>query len=105
MRAETFDFPDVVGKWIEGKGLPYAIVEDLPPIPREPRVDMRSLATFGPTAVVENTRPANARRGLTPNPPLPWQVEQSCLSAMVITDRGLTPVRAWTGSQTTPASA
>jgi hypothetical protein len=58
MRSETFDFPDVVGKWIEGKGLPYAIVEDLAAVPRDARVDMVILREFPPAAVVRNTRPA-----------------------------------------------
>ena len=57
MRAETFDFPDVVGKWIQGKGLPYAIVEDLAAVPRDARVDMRVLREFPPAALVQNTRP------------------------------------------------
>jgi hypothetical protein len=57
MRAETFDFPDVVGKWIQGKGLPYAIVEDFAAVPRDARVDMVVLRAFPPAAVVRNTRP------------------------------------------------
>jgi hypothetical protein len=57
MRAETFDFPDVVGKWIMGKGLPYAIVEDLAAVPRDARVDMRVLREFPPAAFVQNARP------------------------------------------------
>ena len=60
MRAETFDFPDVVGKWVEGKGLPYAIVEDFAAVPRDARVDMVILRSFPPAAVVRNTRPAPA---------------------------------------------
>jgi hypothetical protein len=67
MRAETFDFPDSVGKWIQGKGLPYAIVEDLAAIPRDARVDMIPVRQFGPAALVKNTRPAPCSpRGLTP---------------------------------------
>ena len=58
MRAETFDFPDVVGKWIAGKGLPYAIVEDYAAVPRDARVDMLVLREFPPAAVVRNRRPA-----------------------------------------------
>jgi hypothetical protein len=46
MRVETFDFPDVVGKWIEGKGLPYAIVENLAAIPRDARADMLRSSPF-----------------------------------------------------------
>jgi hypothetical protein len=60
MRAETFDFPDSVGKWIRGKGLPYAIVEDLAAIPRDARVDMIPVREFGPAAVVRNKRPAES---------------------------------------------
>jgi hypothetical protein len=60
MRAETFDFPDVVGKWIEGRGLPYAIVEDFAAVPRDARVDMVVLREFPPAAVVQNRRPAPA---------------------------------------------
>jgi hypothetical protein len=69
MRAETFEFPDTVGKWILGKGLPYAIVEDLGAIPNDARVDMIPVHEFGRSAVVKNTRPAPAadcNRGLTP---------------------------------------
>jgi hypothetical protein len=58
MRAESFDFPDTVAKWIEGRGLPYAIVEDLTAVPRDARVDMVPLRRFGLAAVVRNTRPA-----------------------------------------------
>ena len=58
MRAETFDFPDSVGKWIQGRGLPYAIVEDLDAIPRDARVDMIPVREFGRAALVKNTRPA-----------------------------------------------
>ena len=65
MRVETFDFPDVVGKWIDGKGLPYAIVEDLDTIPRDARADMLPLESFPPAAVVKNVRP-----GSDPNFPL-----------------------------------
>jgi hypothetical protein len=66
MRAETFEFPDAVGKWILGKGLPYAIVEDLEAVPRDARVDMITVREFGRSAVVKNTRPAPCDRGLTP---------------------------------------
>jgi hypothetical protein len=60
MRAETFEFPDAVGKWIQGKGLPYAIVEDLAAIPRDARVDMIPLREFGAAALVKNARPGRA---------------------------------------------
>jgi hypothetical protein len=60
MRAETFELRDVVGKWIEGKGLPYAIVDDLAAVPRDARVDMIPLRQFGAAAVVKNTRPGAA---------------------------------------------
>ena len=57
MRAETFEFPDTAGTWLEGRGLPYAIVEDLPAIPRDVRVDMAVLHEFPPAAIVQNRRP------------------------------------------------
>jgi hypothetical protein len=60
MRAETFEFRDTVGKWIEGRGLPYGIVEDFAAIPRDARVDMIPLRQFGAAAVVRNARPAPA---------------------------------------------
>ena len=60
IRAETFEFPDAVGKWIQGKGLPYAIVEDLAAIPRDARVDMIPLREFGAAALVRNARPGRA---------------------------------------------
>jgi hypothetical protein len=66
MRAETFEFPDTVGKWIQGKGLPYGIVEDVDAIPRDARVDMITVREFGRSAVVKNTRPAPCAWGLTP---------------------------------------
>ncbi len=59
MREETFEFRDTVGKWIEGRGQPFAIVEDMPSIPREVRPMMETLQSFGSVAVVKN-------RGLTP---------------------------------------
>jgi hypothetical protein len=59
MRVETFEFRDTVGKWIEGRGLAYAIVEDTSSIPREVQPMMETLQTIGPAAVVHN-------RGLTP---------------------------------------
>lgn len=60
MRAETFEFPDTVGKWIQGKGLPYGIVEDFAEIPHDARVDMVPVREFGRSAIVKNTRPAPA---------------------------------------------
>jgi hypothetical protein len=59
MRVETFEFRETVGKWIEGRGLPYAIVEDMSSIPREVRPMMETLQPFGSTAVVRQ-RPAPA---------------------------------------------
>jgi hypothetical protein len=52
MRAETFEFRDTVGRWIQGRGLPYAIVEDLSAIPRELRPDLTVLASFPPVTVL-----------------------------------------------------
>jgi hypothetical protein len=52
MRDETFEFRDTVGKWIEGRGLPYAIVDDLSSIPREVRPWMDVLYRDGAAAVV-----------------------------------------------------
>jgi hypothetical protein len=61
MRGETFEFPDTVGRWIQGKGLPYGIVEDIDAIPRDARVDMITVREFGRSAVVKNTRAAPCR--------------------------------------------
>ena len=58
MRQETFDFPDVAAKWIQGRGLPYAIVEDMQAIPRELRPEMTPLYRSGPFVLVRNARPA-----------------------------------------------
>jgi hypothetical protein len=58
MREETFDFPDVAARWIEGRGLPYAIVEDMTAIPREIRPDMEPLQQRGPFVLVRNRRTA-----------------------------------------------
>jgi hypothetical protein len=58
MRQETFDFPDVAAKWIEGRGLPYAIVEDMRAIPREIRSEMEPLHQTGSFVLVRNRRPA-----------------------------------------------
>jgi hypothetical protein len=60
MRAETFELNDTVGKWIEGRGLPYAVVEDFAAVPRDARSDMITLQAFGPAAVVKNARPGGA---------------------------------------------
>ena len=65
MRAETFEFHDTASRWIEGRGLPYAIVEDLSAIPHEARADMIPLREFPPAAVVKNSRPP--RLGSDPN--------------------------------------
>jgi hypothetical protein len=59
MRAESFEFHDSVSKWIQGRGLPYAIVEDLAAVPRDARVDMIPLRRFGLAAVVRNARPGS----------------------------------------------
>ncbi len=58
MKHETFDFPDVAAKWIEGRGLPYAIVEDMTAIPRELRPDMEPLHQRGSYVLVRNRRAA-----------------------------------------------
>ena len=58
MRAETFEFRDTVGKWIEGRGLPYGIVEDLSGLPRELRPDVTAVHRAGRFVVVRNRRPA-----------------------------------------------
>jgi hypothetical protein len=58
MRAETFEFRDSVGKWIEGRGLPYAFVDDFDAIPRDARVDMTIVQRFDRAALVRNRRPA-----------------------------------------------
>ena len=58
MRQETFDFPDAAAKWIEGRGLPFAIVEDMTAIPREVRADMVPLQQSGTFVLVRNLRPA-----------------------------------------------
>jgi hypothetical protein len=68
MRGETFEFRDSVGKWIEGRGLPYGFVEDLDVIPRDARVDMIAVRRFGRAAVVRNLRPAPC----TETPPPLW---------------------------------
>ena len=58
MRQETFDFPDVAAKWIQGRGLPYAIVEDMTAIPREIRPEMEAMHRSGSFVLVRNRRPA-----------------------------------------------
>ena len=58
MRAETFEFRDTVGKWIEGRGLPYGIVEDLSGLPRELRPDVTPVHRVGRFVVIRNHRPA-----------------------------------------------
>jgi hypothetical protein len=59
MRAETFEFHDTVTRWLEGRGLPYAIVEDVVEIPRDLRPEMVELRAFPPAAVVKNRRPGS----------------------------------------------
>jgi hypothetical protein len=61
MSHESFELADANAKWIEGRGLPYAIVEDLPSIPRDVRVDMVPVYRSGPFVLVSNRRPAACR--------------------------------------------
>jgi hypothetical protein len=56
MRVETFEFRDSVGKWLDGRGLRYGIVEDLDAIPYELRPDLTVLESFSPFTVVRNER-------------------------------------------------
>jgi hypothetical protein len=56
MRVETFEFRDSVGKWLEGRGLRYGIVEDLDAIPRELRPDLAVIHSFPPFTLVRNER-------------------------------------------------
>jgi len=58
MRAETFEFRDTIGKWIEGRGLPYGIVEDLSALPHELRPDVTPVYRAGRFVVIRNHRPA-----------------------------------------------
>lgn len=58
MRAETFEFRDSVGKWIEGHGLPFGIIEDLDSIPRELRPELTTLYRAGSMVVVRNAHPS-----------------------------------------------
>jgi hypothetical protein len=59
MREETFEPDDTATKWILGRGLPYAIVEDLSNVPHEAREQMGVMARFGRTSVVRNLRSAS----------------------------------------------
>lgn len=68
MRTESFEFRDVVGKWIEGRGLPFAFVEDFDAVPRDARVGMTILRRFGRAAVVANAR----RPACTDSSPSIW---------------------------------
>ena len=61
MRAESFEFRDSVGKWLQGRGLPYGFVEDLAHIPRELRPEMIPVHTVGNAALVRNARAADCR--------------------------------------------
>jgi hypothetical protein len=61
MSHETFELRDAAATWIEGRGLPFAIVEDLPSIPRDVRVDMVPVYQSGRFALVRNLRPAACR--------------------------------------------
>lgn len=54
MQGETFEFRDTAGKWIEGRGEPYAIVEDLSSIPQEIRPGMNILYRSGAAAIVQH---------------------------------------------------
>ena len=62
MRAETFEFRDAVGRWIAGRGLPHAIVEEPSAIPRELRSEITVVASFPPFAVIAH-----------PSAPCPWR--------------------------------
>jgi hypothetical protein len=61
MSHESFERADAIAKWIEGRGLPYAIVEDLASVPRDARVDMVPVYRSGAFALVSNRRPAACR--------------------------------------------
>jgi hypothetical protein len=61
MREETFEFRDAAAKWIEGRGLPYAIVENFSAMPRDVRVDMTPVYESGAFALVRNRRPVACR--------------------------------------------
>jgi hypothetical protein len=61
MSHETFELRDAAAKWIEGRGLPFAIVEDLPSIPRDVRVDMVPLYQRDRFVLVRNLRPVVCR--------------------------------------------
>jgi hypothetical protein len=52
MRRERFDEKATVGRWIEGKGLPFAIAGNVDSLPRDLRSQLRVLQRFGPAAVV-----------------------------------------------------
>lgn len=56
MRVETFEFRDTVGKWLEGRGLGYGIVEDLEALPRKLRPDLTVIQSFPPFTLVRNAR-------------------------------------------------
>ena len=56
MRVETFEFRDTVGKWLEGRGLRYGVVENLDAIPRELRPDLAVIHSFGSSTLVRNAR-------------------------------------------------
>ena len=62
-RAESFEFRDTVAKWIEHRGLAYAIVEDLSAVPHEVREEMALLRQFGAAAVVRARRPVGCDDG------------------------------------------
>jgi hypothetical protein len=70
MRTETFEFTDTVGKWIEGRGLPYAFVEDVDAVPRDAREDMTVVRGFGRAAIVRNRRPSTCDGA----PPSLWRL-------------------------------
>jgi hypothetical protein len=53
-RDETFELRDAAAKWIEGRGLPFAIVEDMQAIPREIRPEMVPLHREGTFVLVQN---------------------------------------------------
>jgi hypothetical protein len=57
MRAESFELRDSAGKWVEGRGLPYAFVEDVDAVPKDARVDMSVIHRAGRAAIVQNRRP------------------------------------------------
>jgi hypothetical protein len=57
-RNDTYEPRQALIRWIEPRGLPYAIADDFSTLPKDIRENVDIIAQFGPAAVVRRRGPA-----------------------------------------------